>query len=209
MFDFKRKTETVNLGSGSSSRNVGALSFLKLLFLPLTGSIVIMADFSTAYQAVLETTEEFMTRDGKELTEKNKERLERLSEISKFQANLKGEEDVLKEEASSDNRCLKVVKKICKDMLFGLYLECVTIIENGFSMIGEMMSKLTEVETAKLTDVMQVKFDEVKHNLENAYGRLDKIDGILSILVTKVRVILFCTSLSFGLFDCRYLSSLL
>lgn len=190
MFDFKHKTETVNLGSANFSRDEEALPFLKLLFLPLTGSTVIMADVSTAYQPVLETTKEFLTKDGKELTKKDEKRLERLGEISKVQANIKREEDVPKEEASTVNRprCLKVAKDFCEGVLFGSYLEIVTTIADGLNMVGEMVSKLREAETAKLTEVMQIKFDEAKHNLENANGRLKKIDDMLYILVPKVRV---------------------
>ena len=159
-----------------------ALQSHKLLFLPSTGSGLIMTDVSSTYQEALKLMEEFLKR-ANEFTKENKERLERLGEIAKI-VDCKEEDKYVSTEVK---QCAKAIKQVCKTLLFGCYMEFTSKIADRSSMIKEIESNEKEEKSSKLTEVMQIKFDGVKHYLEKANGRMKEVDDILSELVPKVR----------------------
>ncbi|XP_078368294.1 uncharacterized protein LOC144652150 isoform X2 [Oculina patagonica] len=142
-----------------------------------------MADFSTAYQPVLEITKEFLMKDGKELTEENKERLERLGELAEILAHIEGERNEVKEV----DQCTEAVKKLCQTLLFRNYTESIMKLADGSSMVSEIESKQKEDKSSKFPESKQVKINDFNYYLGKANGRIKEIDNMITELLPKVR----------------------
>ena len=143
-----------------------------------------MADFTSAYQQALKIVRDFL-ENAKEFTKENEERLKLISEIAGILESMTDEESTAER---STNQCTEIIRELCVTVLFGIYIECTTKVADRSSMVNEIEGRQKEDKSSKLSETMQIKFDEVKHFLQKAKGRLEKIDDLLSEMVPKVRV---------------------
>lgn len=144
-----------------------------------------MADHcSTSYQPVLNTIEGFLEKTN-ELTNENKGRLTKLGEFSEVAASIEKEKGEGKETSKVD-KCKALIKGICNTLLIGPYTAIITQLADSLSVVKEMENKQKEDESFKLPKAMQARVDAVNHYLENAKGRLKKIDNTLYDLTPKV-----------------------